>query len=85
MSTHNTDRPSTAPRYPDAYPVGPHLVIDQTEWVPGQDPEPHRRVDGQRAYRESYYRCLTCGAERQAKQYFPEHCDGNPGTSGDPQ
>lgn len=86
MSTHRnerttserTERKSATPDYPDAYPVGEHLVIDRTEWVPGRDPEPHRRHDGQRAYRESYYRCLKCGDERQAKRYFPDHCDGDP-------
>lgn len=82
MTTHPTERPSAAPTYPDAYPVGPHLVVDKTEWVPGPHPEPHRRYDGQRAYRESYLRCVKCGAERQAERDFPAQCDGDPAASG---
>jgi len=77
MSTHKKDRRTTAPTYPDAIPVDQHLVIDRTEWVPGADPEPHLRQDGQQAYRESYYRCVKCGAERQAKRYFPDDCEGD--------
>ena len=78
MSTHSNEPTSTAPSHPDARSVGPHLVIDKTEWVPGSAPEPIRRYDGQRAYRESYYRCIRCGAERQATQYFPDHCESDP-------
>lgn len=77
MSTHTNNPKSTAPTYPDAEPVGPHLVVDKTEWVPGKDPEPHRRYDGQRAYRERYYRCLKCGEERLATADFPEQCDAD--------
>jgi hypothetical protein len=76
MSTHTNDLQTTAPTYPDAEPIGPHLVVDKTEWVPGKDPEPHRRYDGQRAYHERYYRCLVCGEERLSTADFPEQCDG---------
>jgi hypothetical protein len=75
MGTHNNETTSTAPTYPDAYPVDQHLVIDKTEWVPGPNPEPHLGHDRQRAHRESYYRCIKCGEERQAKRDFPEECD----------
>jgi len=78
MSTHTNEQTSPAPSYPDADPVGSHLVIDRTEWVPGKDPDPHRRHDGQRAYRETYFRCIKCGEERLSKRDFPEQCDGDP-------
>ncbi|MFC7143019.1 hypothetical protein ACFQMA_25300 [Halosimplex aquaticum] len=74
MSTHNSTVRSVAPSYPDAEPVGPHLVIDKTEWVPGRHPESHRGHAGQRGYRESFYRCVVCGAERLSKRDLPEEC-----------
>lgn len=74
MSTHN-NRTSTAPSYPDAHPVGPHLVIDKTEWVPGAHPEPDRRYAGQPGYSESYYRCVKCGTECLSTDDFPPDCD----------
>lgn len=81
MSTHNHTRRrdrhqprAAAPSYPDARAVGPHLVIDRTEWVPGHNPETHLAHDGQRGYAESYYRCLRCGAERQSTSGFPPAC-----------
>lgn len=74
MSTHKNTR-SAAPSHPEADAVGPHLVIDRTEWIPGSHPEPHRRGDGQRAYAETYYRCLKCGIETVSKADFPEECD----------
>lgn len=46
--------------------------------------EPHLRHDGQRAYRESYYRCVKCGAERQAKRFFPDVCEGDLANGGWP-
>ena len=76
MSTHTDEPRSAAPSHPDAVSVGPHLVIDVTEWVPGPAPETHRRYDGQRSHWESYFRCLACGAERQARAYFPDDCSG---------
>lgn len=76
-STTVGDHRSTAPTYPSATPVGQHLVIDRSEWIPGANPEPHMRYDGQRTYRESYYRCVKCGEERQAKRDFPAACDGD--------
>lgn len=65
---------SSSPSHPDAEPVGSHLVIDKTEWVPGYDPEPHRREAGQPAYPESYFRCIRCGAERLRKEDLPDEC-----------
>lgn len=76
MSSDNTDRRPAAPSYPDAESVGQHLVIDRTEWVPGSDPEHHRRYDGQRVYRESYFRCIKCGIECVSKRDFPPECGG---------
>ena len=79
MSTHTNEQQSTAPAYPDPEPVGSHLVIDRTEWVPGPHPERHLRYDGQRAYRDTFYRCVKCGEERQTKRDFPGRCDADPG------
>lgn len=91
MSTHkeNNDRPdhpdrpdydrqqprAAAPSFPDAREVGPHLVIDKTEWVPGRHPESHLGFDGQRGYADSFLRCIRCGAERQSEQGFPPECE----------
>lgn len=73
MSTHTR---RAAPRYPDAEPVDAHLVVDRTDWIPGRHPEPERRYDGQRAYRERYYRCIRCGIECVSLSDFPPECDG---------
>jgi hypothetical protein len=62
-------------RHPDAEQVGPHLVIDKTEWVPGKHPDPHRRREGQTEYRESYRRCIQCGVEVLSKHDFPDECE----------
>lgn len=72
MSTHTTERKSAAPSYPDAYSIGPHLVIDPTEWLPDRGSRPGSPAGG----RESYYRCLSCGAERRERRRFPDVCDG---------
>lgn len=74
MSTHTNEPRSTAPPFPDAYPVGPHLVVDRSEWVPGSNPESHLREDGQEGYLEPYYHCLKCGEQRLSKRDFPEAC-----------
>lgn len=71
-----TDR-SSSPDYPEAQPVGEHLVIDVSEWVPGPDPDPHRGREEQSEYLERYYRCLRCGAERLRTDGFPEECAGH--------
>lgn len=70
MNTHTNAPKSAAPSYPDASAVGPHLVIDRTEWLSGRET---RGLDD----RESYY-CLSCGAERPARRAFPDTCDGPP-------
>lgn len=70
-----TRQRSAAPSHPDPEPVGDHLVIDKVDWVPGADPDPHRRVDGQRAYAEPYFRCILCGEERLSRDAFPDDCD----------
>ena len=62
-------------RYPDAERVGEHLIIDRTEWVPGEHPNPHRRHHGQTAYLERYYRCLRCGCEAISKADLPAECE----------
>ena len=73
-----TERKSAAPTFPDAEYVGPHLIVDKTEWVPGRHPEPHLREDGQTTYPERYLRCLRCGAERLRRDEFPEEGDAGP-------
>jgi len=78
MSTHRSPQKTAAPQYPDAVPVGEHLVIDRTEWVPGRHPESHLGRTGQAGYVESYYRCLRCGAERQSERDLPAECDPDP-------
>lgn len=65
-------------RYPDAKPVGEHLVIDRREWVPGEHPEPHLRAEGQTEYLEAFYRCLLCGVKVLSTDDFPETCEGEP-------
>lgn len=62
-------------RHPDAEQVGPHLVIDKTDWVPGKHPDPHRRHEGQTEYLERYLRCIQCGVEVLSKRDLPEECD----------
>lgn len=62
-------------RHPDAEQVGPHLVIDKTEWVPGKHPEPHRGYEGQTEYLERYLRCIQCGVEVLNTEDLPETCD----------
>jgi len=62
-------------RYPDAERVGPHLVIDKTDWVPGKHPEPQLRVEGQTEYRESYYHCFRCEVQVLSKDDFPDVCE----------
>lgn len=69
------ERKSPSPTFPDAEYVGQHLIIDKTEWVPGANPEPHLREDGQTTYPEQYLRCIHCGAERLGRRDFPEECD----------
>lgn len=78
MSTHRSDRKTVVPPYPDAEPVGQHLVIDKTDWIPGVNPEEHLRHDGQTVYHERYYRCICCGDERLGKRDFPEDCPERP-------
>lgn len=75
MSTHVRDRKSSAPSYPDAEYVDDHLVVDRTDWVPGPDPEPHRRDPGRAAYPERYLRCIRCGAEALSTEDLPETCE----------
>lgn len=68
---------SSSPDYPETRSVGEHLVIDVTEWVPGPDPDPHRRREEQSEYLERYYRCILCGVERLRTDEFPEECAGS--------
>ena len=71
MTTHTTDRKSAAPSYPDAYRVGPHLVIDASEWVP-ERAEPR---DGRSVRRSPSYRCLACGERQSEKRAFSDVCE----------
>jgi hypothetical protein len=73
MTTHDNPR-SAAPSQPDPTPVEDHLVVDKTDWVPGTHPDEHRRWDGQTAYRDRYFRCIRCGAERASKADLPDEC-----------
>jgi hypothetical protein len=62
-------------RHPDAEQVGPHLVTDKTDWVPGKHPDPHRQREGQTEYLESYYQCLRCEVQVLSKDNLPEACE----------
>lgn len=62
-------------RHPDAEQVGPHLVIDKTDWVPGKHPDPHCQREGQTEYLERYLRCIRCGVEVLNKRDLPETCE----------
>ena len=75
MTTHRQREKTAAPSYPDEKTVGPHLVIDRVEWVPGEHPDPHRRDDGRLSYPEPYLRCLRCGVECFSEADFPEECE----------
>jgi hypothetical protein len=59
-------------RYIDA-----HRIVDREEQVPGQHPDPSKRVEGQTEYTERYVECLDCGAERLDEGEFPVECDGD--------
>lgn len=75
MSDSNSYRKrASSPQHPDAERVGQHLVIDKTEWVPGEHPEPHRRSPGQSQYLERYIRCIRCGCEALSKRDLPDDC-----------
>lgn len=71
------EKESSAPTDPNVQPVGPHLVTDKTDWIPGADPEPHLRESGQTEYAESYFRCIRCGRERLRLTDFPGECLGS--------
>lgn len=76
MSNTNSRVETLSNRYPDAEQVGPHLVIDKTQWCPGPHPDPHRRREGQTQYREEYLRCIQCGVDVLNERDFPVECDG---------
>jgi succinate dehydrogenase/fumarate reductase-like Fe-S protein len=78
MRQTNSIEESLSDRHPDAERVGPHLVIDKTEWVPGKHPEPHRQHENQTEYLERYLRCIQCGVEVLNKRDFPKTCEGEP-------
>ena len=63
-------------RDPNAERVGPHLVIDKTDWVPGKHPDPHRQYESQTEYLERYIQCIQCGIEVLNEGGLPEECDG---------
>ncbi len=75
MSNTDSRVETLSNRHPDAEQVGPHLVIDKTEWVPGKHPDPHRRHEGQTEYLEKYLRCIQCGVEVLSKGDLPETCE----------
>ena len=65
-------------RHPDAERIGPHLVIDKAEWVPGKHPDSHRQHENQTEYLERYLRCIQCGVEVLRERDFPDNCEGEP-------
>lgn len=71
----------SSPEYPEAEYVGPHLVIDKTDWLPGEHAEPHLREAGQTGYLETYFRCIQCGMETTRKADFPPECNPSDGPS----
>ena len=75
MRQTNSIEESLSDRYPDAERVGPHLVIDKTQWCPGPHPDPQRRQQGQTEYLERYLRCIQCGVEVLNEGGLPEECD----------
>ena len=75
MQPTNSIEESLSDRHPDAERIGPHLVIDKTDWVPGNHPDPYRRQQGQTEYLERYLRCIQCGVEVLNKGGLPEECD----------
>lgn len=56
--------------------VGEHVVIEQSEVVPGEHPEPHLRTEGQTQYLETYLKCVHCDIEVLRRRDFPETCEG---------
>ena len=78
MRQTNSIEESLSDRHPDAERIGPHLVIDKTEWVPGQHPDPHRQHENQTEYLDRYLRCVRCGVEVLNKRDFPKTCEGEP-------
>ena len=76
--SNTTSRVETlSDRYPDARHVDAHLVIDKTQWCPGQHPDPHRQHEGQTEYLERYLTCLRCGTEVLNERDLPVECDGD--------
>ena len=67
---------ASAQQHPDAEQVGSHLIIDKTEWIPGQHPDPHRGHPEQTEYLEHFYRCTLCGVEVLQKRDLPNSCHG---------
>lgn len=75
MQPTNSIEESLSNRHPDAERIGPHLVIDKTQWCPGPHPDPHRRHEGQTEYRETYLRCIQCGVEVLRERDLPATCE----------
>jgi len=66
-----------ANRFPDARHVDAHLVIDESEWVPGEHPDPNKGHEGQTEYLERYLRCIECGVEVLSEHDLPVECNGD--------
>lgn len=75
---NSTNRPATAlsNHHPNAEQVGAHLVIEESNWVPGKHPDTHRRYEGQTSYLEEYLRCIRCGVEVLRQRDLPDGCEG---------
>jgi len=55
--------------------MGGHLLIEDADLVPGKNPGPNRRHQGQTEYLERYLRCIQCGVEVLSQRDLPEECD----------
>lgn len=76
--TDSISRVETLPtNHPDAEQVGPHLVVTETEWVPGKHPNSTRSHGGQTEYLERYLKCVVCGEDRLRARDFPDECEGD--------
>ena len=66
---------ASAPEYPEAQRAGEHLIIETSQWVPGQNPDPHQGHAGQQEYEEEFYRCIQCDVEVLTEGDLPETCE----------
>lgn len=72
---HSTRSVETLSAQPGTVQVEDHVVVEETDIVPGQHPEPHLRYEGQTSYLERYLRCVRCDIEVLRAHDFPNECD----------